>query len=103
MAHLESDGLSDIQRKFLISMAEKFIWWKSPDQALRYPQKVLAQVLNIGDIESVRETLRLFGKEVLIEVIQSAEAGQFREISWNYWNLALGLDDDGRVPEPPKR
>lgn len=103
MKSFEINQFTDEQLIFLLTMAEKFVWWKSPHQAIRYPQKVIAQVLNIGDIESVRETLQLFGEDTLREVIRSAEIGQFSDKSWSYWNVSLGLAVDGAIPEQPKR
>lgn len=33
----------------LKSFARKYIWWKTPDEAVALPERVIAQVMNIGD------------------------------------------------------
>jgi hypothetical protein len=37
-------------RPLLSRLAEKYIWWKSPDEAMAMPERVIAQVMNIGEV-----------------------------------------------------
>ena len=37
------------------------VWWKTPDEALRQPDRVVAQVMNIGDYEDVLELVEQMG------------------------------------------
>ncbi len=46
--------LSAIDRSILKRMASKYIWWKSPDDAADMPNRVIAQVMDIGDYADVR-------------------------------------------------
>ena len=39
------------REQVLRAMAARYIWWKTPDEALLYPQRIAAQVMNIGDFE----------------------------------------------------
>lgn len=32
----------------LLELAQKYIWWKIPDEALLLPSRVLTQIMNIG-------------------------------------------------------
>ena len=95
--------MSQMRTKPLESFARKYVWWKNPDEALRYPQRVLAQVMDIGDHDDVERLARLVGDDGLRDVIAQAEAGQFRPRSWAYWHYRLGLADVEQVPEMPKR
>jgi hypothetical protein len=88
---------------FLLPFAARYIWWKSPEEALRYPGHVIAQVMNIGSYEDVQKLRSLVGEAALIDAISKAEAGQFNEKSWHYWHYRLGLADLGRVPSLPVR
>ena len=85
------------------SMAARYIWWKTPEEALRYPQQIAAQVMNLGDWDDVQILARAVGDDYLRAVIRTAEAGQFNERSWAYWHYRLHLAKVGRVPPLPER
>ena len=84
-------------------LAEKYIWWKTADEALKTPQRLLAQVMNIGDYDDVQVMANLMGDEPLKEALMSAQAGQFNARSWHYWHYRLGLANLSRVPPLPVR
>jgi len=67
------------------------------------PERVIAQVMNIGDYADVQWLASLVGDEVLREVLTHAEAGQFNERSWAYWHYRLGLSSVDCVPALPVR
>lgn len=83
--------------------AVKYIWWKTPEQALKNPNRVIAQVMNIGDYDDVQELAAQVGDDCLREVLANAEIGQFNERSWAYWHYRLGLAPPGQVPPMPGR
>ncbi|QDQ27087.1 hypothetical protein FNU76_12340 [Chitinimonas arctica] len=83
--------------------AGKYVWWKTPDEAVAMPERVIAQVINIGDYTDVQSLAAQVGDEVLREVLTHAEAGQFNERSWTYWHYRLGLAAVGQVPALPVR
>jgi hypothetical protein len=95
--------MDQMRKKTLTSFARKYVWWKKPDEALRYPQRVLAQVMDIGDHDDVERLSNLVGEDRLRDVIAHAEAGQFRPRSWAYWHYRLGLAEVEQVPEMPRR
>lgn len=84
-------------------LAGKYIWWKSPAQALRRPERIAAQVMNIGDYDDVQDLVCATDKAFLQGVLQSAEIGQFNARSWHYWHYRLDLADLGQVPALPLR
>ena len=67
------------------------------------PERVMAQVMNIGDYSDVQLLANQVGDEVLRGVIAHAEAGQFNERSWHYWHYRLGLAALEQVPPLPAR
>jgi hypothetical protein len=83
--------------------AGKYIWWKTPDDALVLPERVIAQVMNIGDYADVQTMVKLLGDNVLRQVLSAAEIGQFNERSWAYWHYRLGLAGLDEVPAMPRR
>jgi hypothetical protein len=75
----------------LRDLARKYVWWKTPDEALLFPQRVIAQVMKIGDYSDVQAMSNEQGEDVLKQTLMAAEAGQFNPKSWSYWHYRLGL------------
>jgi hypothetical protein len=75
----------------LHDLAKKYVWWKTPEEALLFPQRVIAQVMNIGDYSDVQALNNEQGEDVLKHTLMTAEAGQFNPKSWSYWHYRLGL------------
>ena len=89
--------------ELLKPLASKYIWWKSPDEALAMPQRLIAQVMNIGDYADVQAMAEQLGDPLLRQVLLQAQAGQFNARSWAYWHYRLGLADVDQVPPLPVR
>ncbi len=89
----------DVLKRF----AGKYIWWKTPDEAVAMPERVIAQVMNIGDYADVQTLATLVGEDVLRTVLSHAEAGQLNERSWVYWHYRLGVASLDQVPQLPVR
>ena len=83
--------------------ARKYLWWLTPEEALARPERIIAQVMNLGDYADVQALAALVGDEVLRDVLRQASAGQFNERSWAYWHYRLGLAEPDQVPPLPKR
>lgn len=84
--------------------AATYIWWKSPDEALAYPERIIAQVMNIGDYRDVQQLVELLGLQRLRDLLRRAEAGWFNERSWHYWHYRLGLaQEPSEIPPLPAR
>jgi hypothetical protein len=87
----------------LETLSRKYIWWKTPAQALDMPERVVAQVMNIGDYNDMHLLAQQIGDDSLRDVIKHAQAGQFGTRSWAYWHYRLGLAQVGQVPALPVR
>ena len=66
-------------------------------------ERVIAQVMNIGDYADVLKLVNAVGEDVLRDVLENAQAGQFNERSWHYWHYRLGLSKLDEVPPLPVR
>jgi hypothetical protein len=95
--------VAPIDRDKLKRFAGKYVWWKTPDEAVTMPQRVIAQVMNIGDYDDVQALAKQVGDDVLRDVLMHAEAGQFNARSWAYWHYRLGLSGIDHVPKLPAR
>ena len=95
--------MAQIDRDVLKHLANKYIWWKIPDDAVAMPKRVFAQVMNLGDYADVQMLADQVGDEVLSDVLTHAEIGQFSERSWIYWHYRLGLASIDHIPPMPAR
>jgi len=92
-----------VNREALKPFASKYVWWKTPDEAVSMPERVIAQVMDIGDYTDVQALAKQVGDDVLRQVLAHAEAGQFSARSWAYWHYRLGLAAVDCVPDLPQR
>lgn len=81
----------------------KYIWWKTPEEALQYPDRLIARVMDRGPWEDVCALIEIVGKEKLLDVLNHAEAGEFEPRSWSYWHYRLTDISLGEVPPMPER
>lgn len=101
-----TDGWPDwspAKAEALLPLARRYVWWKSPAEALLQPERVIAQVMNLGDHRDVEAMARLVGEAVLRDVLLHAEAGQFGPRAWSYWHYRLDLAELDQVPPLPSR
>ena len=87
----------------LALLAHKYIWWKSVDDALEQPDRIIAQVMNIGDFDDMLRIEALAGEEAMRTVLRQAEIGQFTPRSWSYWHYRLDMAAIDKVPALPAR
>ena len=92
-----------VDLKILRPLARKYIWWKTTDEALLKPERVIAQIMDVGDYEDMWDLLTCVGKETLREILIHAQAGQFSRRSWVYWHYRLDLATVDQVPDLPMR
>jgi hypothetical protein len=85
----------------LHQLAGRYVWWKSPDEAMRYPERVAAQVMSLGTWEDLTAMADAVGDDYLRSVLRNAEAGQIDARSWYYWHYRLELAEFGVTPVPP--
>lgn len=95
--------MGQIDRDTLMRLAAKYIWWKAPEEAVRQPERVVAQVMDIGDYDDVQLLAVQAGDDYLRKVLAHAEIGQYSGRSWSYWHYRLGLAAPGQVPEQPRK
>lgn len=49
--------------------AKKYIWWKTPEEAVEFPRHVISQVMNLGLQEDMEALAAAVGEDVLREAI----------------------------------
>jgi len=85
----------------LQTLAARYVWWKTPAEAMLFPDRVAAQVMNLGTWDDLTAMIEATGEEYLRGVLQRAEAGQLNARSWHYWHYRLGLAEYGTRLVPP--
>ena len=95
--------MTPVDLEALKPLAAKYVWWRTPEEALAMPQRVIAQVMDIGDYFDVQRMVEKIGDDALREALAQAQAGQFSPRSWHYWHYRLGLAAVGEVPALPRR
>jgi hypothetical protein len=90
-------------KDLLAQWASKYIWWKTPEDSLLAPERIIAQVMELGDYDDVLRLVEEAGEETLRDILRCAEAGQFSPRSWAYWHYRLGVSEAGHLPGLPQR
>jgi hypothetical protein len=85
----------------LRTLAQTYVWWKTPDEAMQFPSHVAAQVMNLGTWDDLLILIDAVGEDYLRHVLRTAEVGQLNQRSWNYWHYRLGLARLPDLPVPP--
>ena len=86
------------------ALARRYLWWLPPDEALAQPQRVIAQVMDLGTWADCAALEAHFGRALMRKTLRHAEPGWFRPRSWVYWHFRLGLTPWGQeAPPSPSR
>lgn len=88
----------------LREFAHQYIWWLTPDEAIENPNRVIAQVMNLGTLDDWKKLWATYSDEQLADILKNALPGWFTPRRWNFWHLALNLaEDPASVPPLPQR
>lgn len=90
-------------REILAIFARRYVWWKTPEETILNPERVVAQVMTLGDYEDVQLLVRSVGEAYLRHVITHPQPGMFDDRAWAYWHYRLDLCPPLEVPPLPLR
>lgn len=80
-----------IERRDFPCLLTYYIWWQDPVESLARPERLVAQIVDIGDWDDECDLENVFGDEVVRKVLTHAEPGWFRPKSWPFWIYLLKL------------
>ena len=83
----------------LLRLADSYIRWKTPEEAVRYPDRVPAQVMDIGTFGDCRSHEGGLRRRAALRWCCAEEPDWFRARSWAFWQAALAMDAGG-APDP---
>ncbi len=81
----------------LLAVAERVVWFETPQAALAAPRRFLAHVMTYGAAEDVAAVREALPAEAFREVLDDPPPGVFDARSWAYWHLVV----NGASPPPP--
>lgn len=94
----------NLEQKHFLREKSHYIWWQSCEESLERPERLIAQIMDIGTLDDERELWEKLGSVVLLSVIRYARPGWFRPKSWAFWNYQLGVVPvNVEPPEMPSR
>jgi len=78
------------------AIAERVVWFETPEQALADTPRFLAYVMTYGNYADMQVIRRQVSDDEVRMALDQAPPGIYDGRSWAYWNLKLG-----RYPPPP--
>lgn len=93
----------DSAETLLWRLAGKYVWWKTPEEALAFRRRLVAQVMDSGDYSDILALAAAVGDGELRDALVRAGAGEFNPRSWAYWHYRLELARVDEVPPLPVR
>lgn len=75
----------------LREVAQRCVWFRTPDDAIDDPVHLIAHVLTYGMPRDVTALRRHVGDDDLREALENAPPGIIDPRSWSYWRLMLDL------------
>ncbi len=84
----------------LEDLANKLVWWKTPEEALKDRKRILVQVMVYGTAQDLVVAKDFFSDEDFLEVLEDPPSAIFDPRSWAYWNL---MYDQYPAKPMPKR
>jgi hypothetical protein len=94
---------SETQTRFLREKAN-CIWWKTADEAMRRPDDIVLQIMNMGTTSDTGLLEMIFSKKQLAKAMLESRIGQLDQKSWSFWCRRLKLVNPLETPLPmPER
>lgn len=81
-------------------LARTYSWDMPLAEAWNWPYRLLRRVMDLGTLDDIVAMEDAFGRDMLVQAIETAEAGAMRPQSWAFWHYRLRLVPFGD-PCPP--
>jgi hypothetical protein len=93
-----------VEQQVLLSRLTYYLWWQSDEESLARPERLIAQIMDIGDWDDAHHLEIMLGAEILRDILTYAEPGWFRPTSGSFWNYRLHVVAfDAEPPAMPRR
>ena len=89
--------------ELIAELARKYVWWEPIGDAPPAPERIIAQVMDIGGYDDIRRLETTLGFERLADVMIDAAPGWISRRSWRFWRGRLARETSRTIPEEPPR
>ena len=83
----------------LKQVANRLVWWQSPEISVKNTKQMITQIMEYGNLEDVQAMFHFFNREEIIDALDNPLPGIITIKSWNFWHIYLGKS----VPPLPER
>ena len=85
-------------------LAKRYLWWMEAPKTAAETDRLIVQVMDIGDFDDATELLDCAGDERFRKALHNSLPGQLRPKSWAYWHYRLRMIEvDEAPPKLPVR
>lgn len=85
----------------LAEFAARYIWWRDAEPPS--PDRVIAQVMNLGTFEDVRRLEAACAAQELRALMLRAQPGWIGPRAWSFWRARLSPVGGEPIPATPPR
>jgi hypothetical protein len=89
--------------ELLAELSPKYLWWRPVDGEGHPPERIIAQIMNLGTYDDIRRLEHVFAPAELGQVMRRAQPGWFTPRSWEFWRGRLSVAGIGVAATPPRR
>jgi hypothetical protein len=87
----------------IAELGRKYIWWAPIGDAPHAPERIIAQVMDLGTYDDIRRMETTLGFERLADVMIRAAPGWISPRSWSFWRGRLARETSRVIAEEPPR
>ena len=77
--------------KAMENIAREYVWWYSPQEALKNTDYFLLHVMNLATWEDAQKVLAHYGTAPFVHALHDALPGALTEKSWVFWHHWFNL------------
>ena len=86
--------------KEIEALGRKYFWWDAV-AGKHSPDRIIAQITNLGTYDDLQLLERMLDRSRLIEVMRNAQPGWFSHRSWEFWRSRLMHRTGASIPDTP--
>lgn len=87
----------------IAELGRKYLWWEPVGRQSHSEQRIVAQAMDLGTYDDIRQLETTLGFERLADVMLHAEPGWFSDRSWEFWRGRLSFALGKEIPEKAPR
>jgi hypothetical protein len=99
-----ADRSADAAGHLIAELERKYLWWEPVGGGPHSEYRIIAQAMNFGTFDDIRQLEKTLGPERLADVMGQAEPGWIGDRSWEFWRGRLSRVLERALPkEAPRR